>query len=294
MSPEIGFVLFLTLLWGPTALWLGYRALRGHRSRRTGSFNVTSDAAQSPVTGPGVTDVLLDQGFWVCGTCRSVNRREAKRCYGCKKALESAGQPAPVAQPARSMVPVMAESVTVPAGGAAKTPAPVATMASAASMAPVATMASAASMAPVATMAPVAATAPVATMAPVAATAPVATTAPAATLGGDSSGPAANAAHPDLVLATAVRDTPMGVPVCPFLGFKNDPSTRCDYADPRNFCHAASARGSSEASTRRRIPGKPGSSRPRELGASQQTSLCLTPAHDQCERYPAAQAGAAK
>jgi hypothetical protein len=136
--------------------------------------------------------------------------------------------------------------------------------------------------------------APVVPVVPVAATAPVATMAPIATLGGDSSGPAAYAAHPDLVLATAVGDTPAGVSVCPFLGFKSDPSTRCDYADPRNFCHAASARGSSEASTRRRIPGKPGSSRPRGLGASQQTSLCLTPAHDQCERYPTTQAVAAK
>ncbi len=56
MSPELGFALFLTLLWGPTALWLGYRALRGHRSRRSGSFNVASDTAPSPVPGPGVAD----------------------------------------------------------------------------------------------------------------------------------------------------------------------------------------------------------------------------------------------
>ena len=228
--------------------------------------------------------------FWVCGACRSVNRREAKRCYGCKKGMESAGQPATVAQPARRMVPVMAETVAVPAGGAARTSAPVATMAPVAAVAPVAMTASAATTAPapVATTAP----APVASTAPVAVMAPVAV-APAATLSGDPSGPAANAAHADLVLTTAVRDVSTGVPVCPFLGFKNDPSTRCDYADPRNFCHAASARGSSMASAKRRIPGTSGSSRPRELGASQQTSLCLSPAHDQCERYPATQAVAA-
>ncbi len=140
-----------------------------------------------------------------------------------------AGRTAPVAQPARRMVPVMAETVAVPAGGAARTSAPVATMAPVAAVAPVAMTASAATTAP----APVATTAP----APVARSArPVLwcalAVAPAATLSGDRSGPAANTAHADLVLTTAVRDVSTGVPVCPFLGFKNDPSTRCDYADP--------------------------------------------------------------
>jgi hypothetical protein len=240
MSPELGFALFLTLLWGPTALWLGLRALRGHQSRRSGPFNVASDTAHSSLPGPGVADALLSQGFWVCGECRSVNRREAKRCYGCETAMEPDSQPTPEAQPVRRMVPVMAEGVAVPSGGAART------------------------------------------------------TAPAATSWTNPAVFDVLKSDPEPVVTAAPPEVAAAVPVCPFLGFRNDPSTRCDFADPRNSCHATSARGgASLASPRRFIPGKAGSTRSQEIGASHQTSLCLTTAHEQCARYPAVQVVAA-
>jgi hypothetical protein len=234
MSPELGFALFLTLLWGPTALWLGYRALRGHRSRRAGSFIVASDTAEGPLPGPGVADALLAQGFWVCEACRSVNRRGTKRCYGCKTALEPTSQPAPSAQPAVRMVPVMAEGVAVPAGGTART------------------------------------------------------TVPAATSWTNPAVFHVLESEPEPVVSAAPHEAPAGVPVCPFLGFRNDPSTRCDFADPRNFCHAASAPGAASSASRRRfIPGRAGSTRSQEIGASHQSSLCLTTAHERCAHYPA-------
>ena len=254
MSPELGFALFLTLLWGPTALWLGLRALRGHRSRRSGTFNVASDTANSGLSAPSVADALLAEGFWVCGACRSVNRRGAKRCYGCKKALDTKAKPMPEAQPVRRMVPVMAEGVAVPSGGGASGTAP-----------------TAASWSNPAVLA--------------------ATLVPAATPRSDPRVFDVPQVDPGPVLAEATQEVRAGVPVCPFLGFKNDPSTRCDFADPRNFCHAAAERGgASSASPRRFIPGKAGGTRSQEIGASHQISLCLTTAHERCERYPALQA----
>ena len=38
---------------------------------------------------------------------------------------------------------------------------------------------------------------------------------------------------------------------------------------------------------RRFIPGRAGSTRSEEIGASHQSSLCLTTAHERCARYPA-------
>ena len=109
MSPELGFALFLTLLWGPTALWLAYHAVRGRRSRRSESFRVASETVPNSLVAPGRPEVLVAQGFWVCGACHSLNRREAGRCYSCKAMMGSTGQPAPAQQPARGMVAVMAE-----------------------------------------------------------------------------------------------------------------------------------------------------------------------------------------
>ncbi len=94
--------------------------------------------------------------------------------------------------------------------------------------------------------------------------------------------------EPEPVVSATPHEVPAGVPVCPYLGFKNDPSTRCDFADPRNFCHAASAPGGAPSNSPRRfIPGKAGSTRSQEIGASHQGTLCLTTAHERCARYPA-------
>ena len=77
-------------------------------------------------------------------------------------------------------------------------------------------------------------------------------------------------------------------PVCPFLGFKDDQTTRCDYPDTRNMCHAAAA----NAGMSRRGPRRLGRGGGRSVAISpdHQSSLCLTTNHQQCERYPKAPA----
>jgi hypothetical protein len=84
------------------------------------------------------------------------------------------------------------------------------------------------------------------------------------------------------------------VPVCPFLGFKHDPSTRYDFPDAANFCHATSARrGAAVASPRRFVTGLSGARRAEPIGVEHQQSRCLTAAHELCARYPAAEGVAA-
>jgi hypothetical protein len=228
MSPELGFALFFTLLWGPTALWLGYRALREHRSRLSESFNIASEPVRSSQPVSGEPEALVSQGFWVCGACRSLSRREANRCYSCQTAMGSTDQPPPAEQPVRPMVPVMAEI------------------------------------------------------------------APPATPWIDQPVLDVPVRDPEPVLTAAPREAPAGVPVCPFLGFRDDPSTRCDFPDHRNLCHAGSGRGATSfASPRRLIPGKVGTVRSQEIGAAHQMSRCLTAAHEQCARYPAVEVVAA-
>jgi hypothetical protein len=219
MSPELGIALFVTLIWGPTLLWVGYRTLRGHR-------------------GPN--------GFWVCGTCRSLNRREANRCYGCRTAMSSAVRQAPgeLQDPGELLVsrgvPVMADGIARSSGEAAGTTVTLATPRNA------------------------------------------------------SPAPEILVRDPERVLSAAPREAPVGVPVCPFLGFKSDPSTRCDFPDPRNLCHATSERGAmSLAPTRRFVTGIAGARRPQPIGAEHQKSRCLTATHGQCARYPAVELVAA-
>ena len=81
-----------------------------------------------------------------------------------------------------------------------------------------------------------------------------------------------------------------GAPVCPYLGFRDDPSTRCDFPDPRNLCHAASGRGApSFRSPLRFVTGKAGTRRPQPIGAEHQRSSCLSATHEQCSRYATVQ-----
>ena len=121
MSPELGFVLFLTLLWGPTAAWLVSRVLRGQRGRLT-AFNSESGVAQGSELAPHEPESLTSEGFWVCSACHSMNRRLAKSCYSCRKEMHSEGRQAPEAVPAaRGMVPVMADDLVRSAHGAPRT-----------------------------------------------------------------------------------------------------------------------------------------------------------------------------
>jgi hypothetical protein len=235
MSPEQGLAVILTLLCGPTAIWLGYRALRGRPGRFSTSFNAVSEPTRSSQPAPDALTLegLVDRGgFWVCWTCHSLNRPEANRCYGCHTAMGSAGQPPPGDLPVRRRVPVMAGVIARSAGAAAR--------------------------APVAS-----ATTRTAVMASV-------------VLAADPEPqPAAGASH-----ATAAA------PVCPYLGFRDDPSTRCDFPDPRNLCHATPGPGGgSFAPPRWSVTGKADTRRPQPIGAEHQRSSCLSATHEQCSRY---------
>ena len=81
--------------------------------------------------------------------------------------------------------------------------------------------------------------------------------------------PEVSGGAPEQLTVAAGSEAPAGAPVCPFLGLRNDPSTRYDFPDPGNSCRPTGA-------TR---------SQPIDLGHQQ--SRCLTVAHAQCARYRA-------
>jgi len=89
-------------------------------------------------------------------------------------------------------------------------------------------------------------------------------------------------------MPVAAPEAPAAIPVCPYLGFGGDPSTRYDFPDPANLCHATSARGAtSPAFARRFVTGMAGTRRPQPVETGHQASCCLTAAHRRCARYPA-------
>jgi len=219
MNIELVFALFLALLYGPTVLWLGYRAIRGDR-RRVPS-NVASEPTSSSQLAPDEVESPDDpDGFWVCGSCRSLNRRESNRCYSCRMAKSSASRQAPGEPSASGWVPVM-DGIARSSGEAAGT--------------------TATPMAP--------------------------WNAPKV--------PEPVVRAPAHLLAAAPPEAPAGVPVCPFLGLRSDPSTRYDFPDPGNFCRATGAK------------------RAQPIDVEHQESRCLTAAHEQCARYRAVEVVAA-
>jgi len=77
--------------------------------------------------------------------------------------------------------------------------------------------------------------------------------------------------------------------VCPYLGFKADPTTRCSFPDDRNVCHAAAANGGSSVPTPRGIVRSVrGHGRTVPISAEHQANVCLTTEHPKCDRFPAA------
>jgi hypothetical protein len=264
MDPIVGFALLLALLWGPTAIWLGYRTIRGRR----GPAFVSADDTLEPI----------EAGFWVCGQCHSMNRHEATLCYACHAAVGSAvDQPVPAPSlPAQAPVPVMAAPAELPASvpvmvAAAERPAPVAVMAAAAKR-----------------------------------TAPDPVMAAPAKRRGSAQGPGAAPPKRSGPAAATVsseraarlkerREAPVdAASACPFLGFMHDASTRCDFPDPRNVCHAASGRGASSSTSRPRLGfGVVGTRRTHRVDVADQESRCLSATHTRCARYAAAEAIAA-
>ena len=297
MTPEIGFVLILMLLWGPTALWLVYRAARGPRGRSVGFVDAAAAWEDRPQPAPDPADPTERPGEgWVCTTCHSVNRPRASRCYACGASPESGavakpaevpttypgvavmGTAAPVARPAMDgptpRVPVAATSVAgtptteaAPLAPMPREPAPVAGVAVRPASAAVVARTSSGPATPVTPLPPM----PAAVL-------------PAAVL---------PAAAPDPV--RTARAVPVIAPqACPFLGFKDDPSTRCDFPDARNVCHAPAPAGATwEARVRRLGSGMPSGGRSRVVDAAHQASHCLTPGHDRCPRFPEPEQAAA-
>ena len=197
---------------------------------------------------------LESDGTWYCRTCHSLNRREANRCYSCRMAKDSAGRQTPGRPAGSPGVPVMAESIARSAGrpaGGPRVPVPVtaARIARSSGKAAGATVARATSK--------IAAAAPkVAVLAP---------------------------AH--VVFAVQPEASAL-VSVCPFLGLRDDPSTRYDFPESANRCHSASRRGGgSVAFFPRTIAAFSGTKRPQPIGLEHQASCCLTTAHETCARY---------
>jgi hypothetical protein len=220
MSAELG-VLFVALLWGPTALWLVYRTLRGRQGRLSGPFS------RSQLAPDELEALVGSDGFWACGTCRSLNRGEANRCYSCRTAKGSAGRPAPRELPVSPGVPVMAE-------GTARSSREL----------------------PVSPGVPVMAEGTARSSREAART-----TAAVATP--RSAPPALEVLirAPELEWSAVPPWALAGAPACPFLGWRNDPTTRSDFPDPRNLCHATSERGAASVASPRRVVASMGGTR---------------------------------
>jgi hypothetical protein len=232
MSPELGFVLFVALLWGPTALWLVFRTLRGPRGRIPENLKLASERREPPRSEP--EPLVGPDEFWSCVSCRSLNRREANRCYRCRTAKGSVGGRAPSELPVSPGVPVMAEGIARSSGGL-----------------------------PVSPGVPVMAEGITRSSGQLAGTTRALAAPANAASARDTPVRAA-----ELVLPAAPPRTTVSEPICPFLGLRNDPSTRYDFPDPANLCHAASSR------------------RAQPVALEHQDSHCLAAAHDLCARYP--------
>jgi hypothetical protein len=267
MSLE-GIALVVTLFWGLTALWLAYRTPRGHRGRHPlESFTESSD------------------GLWLCGTCLSLNRRDVNLCYNCRKGKGFSGRQTPGELPVSRGVPVMAEGIAgrqTPGELPVSRGVPVMAEGIAGRQAP--------GELPVSRRVPVMAEGSAGSSGEAAWT----TVAPATPRNAPQA-PEILVRAPEHRLSAAVLGAPQSVPVCPFLGFRDDPSTRYDFPDPANLCHATSGRGTTSlASPRRFVTGVAGTRRPQPIAAQHQKSHCLTAAHKQCARYPAVEVVAAK
>lgn len=298
ISPELGFLLFLALLWGPTALWLIVRAARGPRSRAEGTFDTTLRSAAST---QALAEVAPDDAvFWICAACRSVNRPQAGRCYSCRArkgapplvaadgpagspgvpvmaqdVARSAAMPLAVTGvsattgPAPAAIPIVAEPVAVgPGRGPATVPAGLGPAApAAASATPPAAAGRPASGERVAT--PVLAGA---VAAPAVAAAAAATAIPAASA----------AAAPTAPTWAGPGATPVSS-ACPYLGLRADRATRFDFPDDQHACHAGSGTpiGQSQPSRgeKRRTGNAPA------IAIDHQAAYCLSGAYPRCPRY---------
>jgi hypothetical protein len=349
MSLEAAAVI-LALLWGPTALWLIFRAVRGQTGGTRESF-VREPARLQTEQAP--LEAVIRNEYWICRDCRSVNHLGAMQCYACgikrpppepvapdlaptgngwvatmdsgvgRRTTEpvpvtrlQASSAVPPDRPAATPVPDLAPDPSIvtetaapkrgrtprrahaPAGGATAAELSVAAHMTAVPSAAIAPAAETPELAPdAAKVAASAAAASPATKRPrtprrprtpagignaagLSAAADVTAAPPAASTFG-----ALPAAIPEPGLSPLTPS--VAPPVCPYLGFEDDPATQCSYPDSRNVCHAAAFNGRPSMPTPRRIMrGVRGGGRTLPISDQHQATLCLTSAHPQCDRYP--------
>jgi hypothetical protein len=307
MTPELGFALLVALLYGPTLAWLVYRAIRGPARRSTNGDGTGPGAALEAQAAQLDREVSVHpDGCWVCDSCRSLNRPRTTTCYRCRTKRGPSRSGTPVEAPPRDLVPVVAGELAR-AGEASPTPM-VAVAAHVGSTAAAGTRSASED-----TSAPPGQTGAApeadrlgsagATSLPraenVEATVrprrrPRLATAfadPAPESGGPPPVTSGTAGILDAAPATA-SGPPRESPVCPYIGFEADPSTRYDFPDASNRCHAVSLPATPTARWLR--VGHRGGRRSRPVDPAFQSSHCLSATHEQCDLYRAATAGAGR
>ncbi len=125
MGPELAIPVIVALLWGPTGVWLAFRTLRRHRGQ--GTVEISSGVSElvrgSRLARGEILALVESDGFWICATCRSLNRREAIRCYSCRTPASILARQVSAPLPALRPVPVMAENVAPGRAAPAQAPA---------------------------------------------------------------------------------------------------------------------------------------------------------------------------
>jgi hypothetical protein len=274
MSPELAIALVVALVGGPTAIWLGYRTMRRQRPRQAldPRIEVAEPARNTQRAPDGARAQVEAEGFWVCERCRSLNLRAANRCYSCRAAKGVADPRVPQRPPIGRGVPVMAARAR---GGRSAGDVPV--------RGGLPVIADGRARSPEGPS--------------------VDRRVPALSRDLDSSrrepsrttvAVAAPGASHALVSATHSEAPSASAPVCPFIGWRDDPSTRYDFPDPANLCHATAGRATAAATPRGRVPaGSSGHERPQPIDPGYQVSSCLTALHVACARYPSGEVVAA-
>ncbi len=251
MSPGVALIIVVLLLWGPTALWLVYRSTRSEREAPL----FQGVEAERESTGAGAVNTLvIEGGYWVCRSCRSVNRPDSSRCYNCR-ADRDAGPAMQTAEQVRTRPgPMMAAGAqpTDPERTAAVAP-------------------KQSGPGRGALWGPLLAPSPAASSTPVARP-----SAPPTETRTSLSGP------PELEVPVA--GTPI---VCAYLGTRDDPATRFDFPYAGNRCHAGVPRdaGPAVGARLRQVVSRFSGQGPLAIAVEQQASLCLTTAHVRCPRY---------
>lgn len=298
MSPEVALVFVVLCLWGPTALWLIYRSTRAKPDR---PLFQGLQAERESTHKNAVDTLVVEGGYWVCGSCRSVNRPDSSRCYNCRAEAGAAPVAMAVDQvEAASAIPAsIAQTGSGPANETFASDTPPSRWGPLRSASgPHSSSAKDRERAPDDHAKPADSTAAV-TSGPEAAPASAAAPPRQGLIGstglwGAPQEPARRHAgtrpttevgpvgppHPDVRLAD-------GLTVCPYLGTRDDPATRFDFPYAGNACHAGVATNSGPARAGRLLQTfqRMTHQGPQPIALDHQATICLAAAHVQCPRF---------